>query len=258
MESNQTEHRSGRRSRAVATAAVAIVAIASLAFSGVAGGAGEGDGEASIISVRFEAGTSQGDGCTDARSAMSLKKVTTPDSYSFVVTLATDRCNPLEAKAAAYAMPDNRGWPWPQTLVETDDVVLDEAGVYTITFTKDCDPIQFDLLTGATPERIDPLGPHHGDLLFPHQDLVTYNGSAYQYWPSRDDCVGPTSSTSTPGSTSSTPTSEVPVTVSPQTSTPTEGGVGVPSEGGGPTGGPPEGVGGIQASQSPASLTVAG
>jgi hypothetical protein len=233
--------------------AVVVVALASLALSGVASGA---DDEPSIISVSFVAGESQGDECASAEDALSFKKVTTPESYSFVVTVSTDLCTPIDAKAAAYAMPNNRSWPWPQTLVETKEVPLGPAGVTTVTFAKGCDPIQFDLVTGATPETIDPFGEHHGPLLFPHTDQYSTSGSAYQFWPPRDGCE-PTTSTSTPESTSSTAsTSEVPVTVQPATTVRAD--TDVSGTGTNSAQQPAATVGGVQATQSSAALTVAG
>lgn len=245
-----------RRSRVVATIAVMVVALVSLAMSGVASGAG---GETPMISVSFDPGQSQGQGCATAANALSFKKVTTPDTYSFVATVSTDLCTSIDAKAAAYAMSNNRSWPWPQTLVETQEVPLGPAGVTTVTFAKDCDPIQFDLVIGATPETIDPFGSHHGPLLFPHTDQFNTSGSAYQYWPLSAGCEESTSSTSTPGSTSSTPTSgEVPVTVEPATSLPTDATDPGPGATVDPAAEVPATVGGIQATQSPAALTVAG
>lgn len=244
--------RTGRRPKVVATVAVMVVALGSLALSGIAGGA---DAEGSMISVSFEPMQSAGDGCANGK-AMSLKKVTTPESYSFVVTVPTDLCSPVDATAAAYAMPNNRAWPWPQSLVETEAVVLGEAGVTTITFAKGCDPIQFDLVTGVTPAQIDPLGAHHGPLVFPHTDQYNTNGSAYQYWPSSDDCVDSTSSSSTPETPDSTPSSEVPVTVEPATTIASDGGDSGAAPGS--EGQPAATVGGVQATASPAALAVTG
>lgn len=255
MDLNQRNLRPGRRSRVAATAAVAVVALASLALSGVASGA---DDEGSMISVSFEPAQSQGEGCASAADALSFKKVTTPESYSFVVTVSTDLCTSINAKAAAYAMPNNRSWPWPQTLVETDEVPLGPAGVTTVTFAKGCDPIQFDLVTGATPASIDPFGAHHGPLLFAHTDQYNTSGSAYQFWPLRGNCVEPTVPSSTPESTPSTPTSEVPVTVEPSTEDNPEGGDSGPAATVDSAAQPAATVGGVQATQSPAALTVAG
>lgn len=257
MDLNQMENRPGRRSRVIATAAVAVLALTSLAMSGVASGA---DDETSMISVAFVAAQSQGEGCASAADSLSFKKVTTPKSYSFVVTVSTDLCTPISAKAAAYAMPNNRSWPWPQTLVKTEEVPLGPAGVTTVTFAKDCDPIQFDLVIGATPASVNPFEPltYHGPLLFPHTDKYNTSGTAYQFWPPREGCVESTSSSSTPGSTpSKPPSSEVPVTVEPSTENNPQGGSG-PAATVDSAAQPAATVGGVQATQSPASLTVAG
>lgn len=243
------------RTRAVASVvalAAMVLAVGTLAIAGPAGGA-EGD---PIISVSFEPAQSQGDGCA-APESMVLDKVTTDDTYSFVVTVETDLCSPVSAAAAAYAMPDNRVWPWPQMLVEKVDVTFQDAGVTTITFAKDCDPIQFDLVNGATPDVINlvPFEPH-GPLVFPHTDQFNTNGSAYQYWPPVDRCVEPTSTTNPDSPTSSTtPSSTTPVTVQPATTITTPGDT---TPGVSPSGEPGVTVGGVQTTQSPAALSVAG
>ena len=241
------------RGRTAATVlAVAAISLTVATFS-IAGGAGAATD--TQVSVSYAAAQSQGDGCASGADAMSLTKQTTEDSYSFVVTIPTDLCSSVPAKALAYAMPDNRMWPWPQRLAAQEAVTFSDAGVYTITFAKGCDPVQFDLVTGAAPEVIDPFGDHHGPLVFPHTDEYNVSGSAYQYFPPVDRCVDPTSSTSTPDSSTSS-TTEVPVTVEPATTIPTDG----PSDTdpASVSGQPAATVGGVQATQSPASLTVAG
>ena len=85
-------------------------------------------------------------------------------------------CTPIEATAAIYGMPGN-GEAWPQTLIETLDFTLQEAGVTLVTFTKTCDPVQFDVIVGDTPPVIAPLGEWHGPLLFPF-DVNT----SFQHW----------------------------------------------------------------------------
>lgn len=261
MDLDQGTTRSGRHRRVVATVAVAAVALASFAMSGVAGGA---DDESSMITVSFEGKQSEGEGCA-AADAMSMTKVTKPESYSFVVTVKTDLCTPIDAKAAAYAMPDNRAWPWPQTLVETKDVNLGPAGVTTVTFAKDCDPVQFDLFTGAAPAKIDPFGSHHGPLLFPHKDKFNTSGSAYQYWPLRSQCEEPTptptpSPTPTPGPTPTPTPGDVPVSVNPDTDDRPDGGPGGAAEDSTVDGAgqPPATVESVQATKVGAELTVAG
>lgn len=75
-------------------------------------------------------------------------------------------CEPIRATAAIYAMPGG-GVAWPQKLRETKDFTISVAGTTEITFDKDCTPVQFDVVTGPTPDVINPLGEMHGPLLFP-------------------------------------------------------------------------------------------
>ncbi|MFV0317485.1 MAG: hypothetical protein ACK5O2_11080 [Microthrixaceae bacterium] len=226
---SSAEVRSNKKRTAATVVAFATMALA-VAIVSLGGSAG-GQEAGKIISIDYAAAPSQGDGCASREDSMSMAKQTTAESYSFVVTVATDLCSPVPATAVAYAMPDNRSWPWPQRLLESEAVTFEEAGVYTISFAKACDPIQFDLVTGATPELIDPFGAHHGPLVFPHTDQYNTNGSAYQYWPPRATCT-PTTTTTPSGPTSSTTTSSVPVTVNPST---TIQGPGVTTPGGGTT-----------------------
>lgn len=98
-----------------------------------------------------------------------LTHATFSDSSTFRlrVVAPADPCQPIHAKAAIYAMP-GKGAQWPQTLKEVVPFTISEAGVTTITFAKTCTPVQFDVVTGATPPTIIPLiGEFHGPLLFP-------------------------------------------------------------------------------------------
>ena len=88
------------------------------------------------------------------------------------------------------------GVAWPQTLVEAKSFVIDRVGVTEVEFAKGCDPVQFDVVTGATPPSISPLGEMHGPL------LVADVGTAQQYWGT--PCTEPTSTTSPTTTTSST------------------------------------------------------
>jgi hypothetical protein len=139
-------------------------------------------------------------------------------------------CEPVSA--AIYAMPNNIFWPWPQQKVES--VTFDvPAGSTTITFTKtDCGPQQFDVVTGATPDSINPnTGPMHGPLLF---EVNPWSATQY-FTPVNPNCTPTTTTTgvtttsvagsTTIQSTTSTPsstTSEVlgSTTVQSTTSTP--------------------------------------
>lgn len=100
-----------------------------------------------------------------------------PESFHMRIVAEAPLCEPIEAKAAIYAMPETGTEPWPQTLVETLPFTIQEAGTYDVTFTKTCQRVQFDVLTGDTPQVIQPLGEWHGPLLFPF-DVNT----SLQHW----------------------------------------------------------------------------
>jgi LPXTG-motif cell wall-anchored protein len=109
-------------------------------------------------------------------SALSNYVLSNPEVFRLRIVLSAPLCEPLEAVAVIYAMPGN-GESWPQTLVERLPFTLLEAGTTDVTFTKTCDPVQFDVLTGATPEVIAPLGEWHGPLLFPFD-----TNTSLQHW----------------------------------------------------------------------------
>jgi hypothetical protein len=101
-------------------------------------------------------------------SALSKDATATVSSTSsqwvLTITAKSPICEPVTA--AIYAMPDNVFWPWPQQKVESTTFDV-PAGTTVVTFTKTCGATQFDVVTGATPERIQPTtGPMHGPLLF--------------------------------------------------------------------------------------------
>lgn len=108
-----------------------------------------------------------------------LRYKTFNDDAVFRLTVFNDAplCEPLLVKAVVYAMPDN-GEQWPQTLEEVVEFTLFEAGQTDIEFTKDaaeeCNALQFDVLTGATPRVIAPLGEWHGPLLFTFNTETSY------------------------------------------------------------------------------------
>lgn len=109
------------------------------------------------------------------------------DSTLFKLTIHSSAplCEPLEAKAVVYSMPGGLPNPWPQTLKEVKPFTITVAGDTVITFAKLCDAVQFDVITGDTPQTIN-SGLDHGPLLFPG-NLET----AYQH-PGNftEDCVG--------------------------------------------------------------------
>ena len=117
------------------------------------------------------------------------------DAWKIAITNTVDLCTPIDATAVIYSMPKD-GSQWPQTFATSKDLTIGDASVTTITFSKDCDPVQFDVVTGATPPVISPEGDHHGPLLFP-ADV----GSSVQF---PDTCRPTTSSTTTTASTTTT------------------------------------------------------
>lgn len=103
-------------------------------------------------------------------SALGLQRnvESTDEFFRLTVRVEQPLCEPIEAKAVVYQMPFTAD-EWPQTLVEAEPFTIQEAGTYEVTFLKDeeCINLQFDVLTGATPDTIAPLGEWHGPLLFP-------------------------------------------------------------------------------------------
>lgn len=132
---------------------------------------------------------------------------------TFTVTIVVPRnlCTPVGATAAVYAMP-SATVAWPQTLVSRTPFTMQQSGTYTVTFSKGCDPQQFDLIAGTsnsvTPPTIAPTGPWHGPLLFPFDTTTALQ------WPG--NCTPTTTTTST---TSTTSTSTTSTTTSSTTST---------------------------------------
>jgi hypothetical protein len=132
--------------------------------------------------------------------ALALRQSTRSDATTFrlIITVTAPLCSRVNAVAAIYQMPGN-GVAWPQTLLETAPFTLREPGVTEVIFTKTCTPVQFDVITGATPPVISPTGAWHGPLLFP------FDPSTSLQW---FGC-GPTTSTSTTSTTSSTTTTTI-------------------------------------------------
>lgn len=130
----------------------------------------------------------------------AMRQSTRSDATTFrlIVDVSAPLCSTVRAVAAIYKMPATGG-AWPQTLLETAPFTLREPGITEIIFTKTCTPVQFDVITGATPPVISPLGPWHGPLLFP------FDTSTSLQW---FGC-GPTTSTSTTSTTESTTTTTI-------------------------------------------------
>ncbi len=121
-----------------------------------------------------------------AQAQLTYTTTSDADVFRMVITSATKPCNPIAAAAVAYAMPKGAspaGGQWPQTLVERKDFTIAEASTTTITFAKECDAVQFDVITGESPQTISPTGPWHGPLLF-----VGDTKTSEQYFPPMEKC----------------------------------------------------------------------
>jgi hypothetical protein len=149
--------------------------------------------------------------CLPRLLALTNRVSSSANNFVLTVIASAPLCEPVEATAAIYSMPGN-GVAWPQQLTETLPFTISQAGTTVITFSKDCLPVQFDVVTGATPQTISPTGPWHGPMLFP---LDT--STAQQHW--GFPCPPPTttSTTSTTSTPTTTTTTTVPVSVLPAT-----------------------------------------
>ena len=197
-----------RRTAALALLACGATLLIAPAMAGADIAPEKGD---SAITIEQTVSPDQGD-CQSSLLALKNTAGETATTFALRILVSAPLCDPITATAVVYAMPGD-GVAWPQQLVETKDFVIREAGVITVTFAKTCNPVQFDVLVGATPRTIDPLGEWHGPLLFP---LDT--GTSLQYF----GCTSPTttentsttsSAPSTTGSAPSTTSSTVPVSV---------------------------------------------
>ncbi len=101
----------------------------------------------------------------EGRASWHYTVDSTSEHFRLTVHNPTTLCTGVDAVAAIYTMPDNGSWP--QHLAATENFTIREASTTVITFTKDCQPAQFDVLTGSTPDVINITGPFHGPLLFP-------------------------------------------------------------------------------------------
>lgn len=110
--------------------------------------------------------------------ALVLRNFIGGDDEAWRLTIIVDEplCSPIDATAAVYAMA-GFGEAWPQTLTETLDFTLQEAGRTVVSFSKDAQCSQYDVIVGDTPPVIAPLGEWHGPLLFPF-DVNT----SFQNW----------------------------------------------------------------------------
>ncbi len=165
-----------------------LLAIAAMLSAGIASSATVGATDVASVSSNITiVQTSEpydGD-CLSRDDALSYSVENTDDYFRLSITVAGDLCAPIDTKAVIYAMPGVYGVAWPQTLLEVLPFTIQEAGSVTVDFTKGCNPVQFDVLTGDTPDEIAPWATHHGPLLFSN-DIST----SLQFWGSTsEDCI---------------------------------------------------------------------
>jgi hypothetical protein len=245
-------HTPSKRFRTAALAAVATLSGAALLIGGTAtAGAQEVEDESPHISVVVTPAEVQGD-CVPTGTGLSYVVFSDDSVFRLTVTAASPQCSPIDASAVIYGMPGN-GEAWPQQLLEREPVVISAAGVYDITFTKECTPVQFDVVTGVTPQTITPGGEFHGPLLFPF-DIET----AEQYWGDAEDCPPPTTTTTAAPTTTVAPTTSSTPEVLPTSSVPSDvaGVTTVPVSPNNANNGTQ--VGGISQTRQPAALALTG
>lgn len=152
--------------------------------------------------------------CLPGRLGMTYETATTGERFVLTVRSSAPRCEPIAATAVVYAMPPN-GMAWPQRLVEARPVRIVDAGTVEIAFERTCAPTQFDVVTGATPERIAPWADWHGPLLFPFELATAFQD------PGRN-CTAPATTVAPPATTTPSPATVAPTTAAPSTSVPDE------------------------------------
>lgn len=138
---------------------------------------------------------------TEALVTKSLTAWPVSDEATFRLHINASKplCEPIEATAVVYKMPDASRWP--QTLHETKSFTISEAGETVITFAKACDRVQYDVTTGSNPQVLN-TGIDH-TLLFPGR-----TDTAFQHVGNGPGCETTTTTTSTT-TTSVAPTSIV-------------------------------------------------
>lgn len=188
-----TDRRAWRRAGFAAAAALGVV-LGTIAIAPAASAQSEGPLR-SAISITARPVDSQLP-CLPASLALGYEAVHSPEAFTLRISASAPLCEPIEASAAVYSMPGN-GIPWPQELVEVESFTISRAGEIDVRFEKGCEPAQFDVLTGATPQTVAPWAEWHGPLLFPF-DVDT----AYQHWGA--DCAD--DSDGTPGAATTTTT----------------------------------------------------
>jgi hypothetical protein len=188
----------GRARTLVALAAALTAVLFAGAGTGVASAVDVVDGEApeSAVTIVQTPAPEQGQ-CLPALLALTNSVRNDAETFTLRITASAPVCPAVDAAAVVYAMPGN-GEAWPQELVERVDFTISEAGVTEVIFDKGCAPVQFDVITGVSPQTISPTGEWHGPLLFP---LDT--GTALQYSGGGEGCT-PETTTTTESTTTTT------------------------------------------------------
>jgi hypothetical protein len=160
-----------RRPGLIAGLVTTVLGVALMVYSPFAGSAGAANGVVGDITITQTPGVDNGPCITPAQ----LTYTTLSDASVFRLRIfaAAEPCAPISATAAIYGMPTG-GAQWPQTLKLTKSFTITGPGTTDVVFTKDCTPSQFDVVTGATPQVIGPLGDMHGPLLFPFNTDTAY------------------------------------------------------------------------------------
>ncbi len=161
--------------------------------------------------------------CLPGRLGMSYETTTTSERFVLRIRSTAPRCEPIVATAAVYAMPTN-GMAWPQRLVKASTFEIASAGSVEVVFERTCAPSQFDVVTGATPDRIAPWADWHGPLLFPFDLNTAFQDPGGNCGAPSTTAVPPSTvapSTTTPGGTTSVPDGVTP-TVDPTPTTDVE------------------------------------
>jgi hypothetical protein len=172
--------------RTAAVRALQVAVASALLLTGLTllGGAA---GAETTITVETTPAENQGELC----DLPDVSSSDTAEAFSVRIVLTGPLCGDQNVHAVAYAMPGN-GQAWPQTLIAQQSFTLDRAGTTVVTFSKGCDPVQFDVLTGATPKSINsPLD--HGPVLTPGDP----NQSALQWMGGGENCGTTTTTTTT-------------------------------------------------------------
>lgn len=208
----------GRRTRGLLAACTVLgVASAWIGSTVVSAAPGQGDGPGAtepgpIVTVRHSPAPWSAE-CASGIESVGYETVVRPSSFTLRIVTTRPRCAPVRATAAAYRMPDDNT-TWPQQLVDTAPVVLAGAGVTEVSFARTCVPMQFDVVTGDTPDTIAPWAAWHGPLLFPLDTRTAFQD--------RGTSCGP-DTTAAPGTavpSTIAPSSDGPPPVAPSTTAP--------------------------------------